>query len=640
MKKNLIFAALVAASVFVACTKEDAGLSVQTEKIVKTVELLGVFGEDVPEADAKAGLGALNDKNNCPFVWATGDAVKAYIANKALSNVAVVQADDNWKPKADFSISFTESEVPAEGSEDKMLFIFPAGKGDPTITEAGFSFTFPATQYAAQNAFPKDGNGNQLAATVAQTESARDVYDEKLSTLNFSNVFALVSLTLGEGWSDVQKISLVGNNNEVLTGTYNIKADATIALDASKTSYKEATLAYKSGSGSFTVGAKYYIVIAPTTFENGFTIRVTLNDGSEWEKSSPDQKYVFGRSSVNDLQVLDKAKFAKIDPTPGITASRTMWAKFANAWYADFTGSANIRNIAMDDQYVYLVHAGGPGIHVVNLMDGVFVKSLSTTGIANGTHLTSDANVIPYENGTKLLVCNLASGNGSILKLYAYDSVDADPKVLLSFTLPEAYRFGDHFTVEGTWENGRLLFYDYNQTGKVAIFTITDGKVLATPEYMTLNVKPGGNIGAMYKYPYNDSEYMWAGANGRMHVYSVSGLSATRTLQITDGGTFSADINGVSFFTVAGRNYMAHVGTYDSRTSARLKIAELKGASLKESMSGITHPWNFYLAGNDASAKGTSNGNATGDAAFRIIDGKVYLAANTPGSGIRVVELK
>ncbi len=57
-------------------------------------------------------------------------------------------------------------------------------------------------------------------------------------------------------------------------------------------------------------------------------------------------------------------------------------------------------------------------------------------------------------------------------------------------------------------------------------------------------------------------------------------------------------------------------------------------------MSGITHPWNFYLAGDDAAVIGESNGNAAGDAAFRVIGGKVYLAGNVPGSGIRVVELK
>lgn len=85
---------------------------------------------------------------------------------------------------------------------------------------------------------------------------------------------------------------------------------------------------------------------------------------------------------------------------------------------------------------------------------------------------------------------------------------------------------------------------------------------------------------------------------------------------------------------------MAHVGTYHSRTSGRIKVAELKGATLAASMDGITHPWNFYLAGDDASATGAENGNAAGDAAFRVIRGKVYLAGNVPGSGIRVVELK
>ena len=468
------------------------------------------------------------------------------------------------------------------------------------------------------------------AASLADAGDAQTVVANGGASLDFKNVFAAVRFTFPA--NDIMTISFKGNNNEDIAGTYVIAADGSIVkcIDGQKevTLVTSDNLPFKKEYNGTALA--YQLLVAPQTFEKGFTLTMKTSKGVVFEKTT-NKPLELKRS---DIVYLGEIK------TTGITASRTLWSKFNSSWYTEFTGSGNIRNIAMDDQYVYLVHAGGPGIYAVDLMNGTFVKSLSTAGMANGTHVTSDANVIESDNGTKLIVSNLASGATGILKIYAYDSIDSDPKVLLTYTLGQNYRFGDHFTVEGTWESGRLLFYDYNQNGVVAVFNIVNGAVSTTPEYITMNVKPGGNIGAMYKYPYNDTEYMYSGAGGRMDVYNVSGLAATHTLEITDGGTFSDAVHGVSFFAVGGKPYMAHVGIYDNRSSARIKIAELKGETLKASMSGITHPWNFYLAGDSSTSTGASNGNATADAAFRVIGGKVYLAGYATGSGIRVVELK
>lgn len=624
MKSNRLFAAALAVIAFAGCVKENQpadqvnpGTDAPKGEVV-TLDFTASLDEDT-----KTTFGPMDD-NKLPVVWETSDKLAMFVgAEDSYADLAITIDGENTK-KAYFTADIT---APSEG--DGMLVFFPSQGA--SITEQGVKFTLDAKQLAAGNGLPKRiGSYQPLAAAIADAGDAQAVVAGGGSTLSFKNVFAAVRFTFPS--NDIMSVSFKGNDNEDVAGTYVIAPDGTIA--SMTDGQKEVTM-ITSDNKAFKAEYEgtplaYQLLVAPQTFEKGFTLTMTTSDGLTFQKST---------SKPLELKRSDIVNLGEIKVT-GITASRTVWSRFNSAWYSEFTSSGNIRNIAMDDNYVYMVHAGGPGIHAVNLMDGSFVKSLSTAGIANGTHLTSDANVIDGEDGTRLLVCNLASGKNGILKLYSYDSIDSDPAVLLTYTLPEAYRFGDHFTVEGTWENGRLLFYDYNQTGKVAMFTITDGNVSASPEFMTLATKPGGNIGAMYKYPFNDSEYMYGGAGGRMDVFSVSGLNATRTLDVTDGGTFSNDIHGISFFVVGGKKYMAHVGLYDSRTSGRIKVAELKGETLAASMSGITHPWNFYLAGDDASVVGASNGNAAGDAAFRVIGGKVYLAGNVPGSGIRVVELK
>lgn len=623
MKKTMIFLAASAALVLASCVKENqpADQGTPDPDTQKDGNVTLNF-EAVLDAGTKTTFGPMTD-SKFPVIWETTDKLAMFVSESSYPDIAITIDEDN-SSKAHFT---AQVDTPSEG--DRMLVFYPSQGA--SVTSEGVRFTLDAKQLGAGNGLPKrEKTYYPLAAAVADAGDASAVVAGGGATLGFKNVFAAVRFTFPS--SDIMSVSFRGNNGEDVAGTCVIASDGTVR---SMTDGQKTVTMVTSDNKPFKAeydgtALAYQLLVVPQTFEKGFTLTMTTSDGLTFEKST-EKSLDLKRS---DIVYLGDIKVS------GITASRTMWSRFNSAWFTEFTQSTNIRNIAMDDQYVYLVHAGGPGIHAVNMTDGTFVKSLSTTGIANGTHLTSDANTIDSEQGTRLLVCNLAVGKGGILKLYSYDSIDSDPVVRLAYTLPGAYRFGDHFTVEGTWENGRLLFYDYNQTGNVAVFSIVDGIVSSAPEFMTLTTKPGGNIGAMYKYPFNDSEYMYGGAGGRMDVFSVSGLNATHTLEVTDGGTFSNDIHGISFFVVGGKKYMSHVGLYDDRTSGRIKIAELKQASLAQSMSGITHPWTFYLAGDDASAVGASNGNAAGDAAFRVIGGKVYLAGNVPGSGIRVVELK
>lgn len=625
MKYNKIFAALLAAFAFAGCAKDITPAQEESgdNSTVSGGEKISLTFQADMAVESKTTFGTI-DEESAQVKWESGDLITVFVGSKTYKENAIeIDAEDAGK--ATFGV---EIDVP-EADDDFIAFYPSAGAA---LADGGVSFTLDAEQYGAGNGLPKRiGSYQALGAAVAEAGKASSVVAAGGASLLFKNVFAALSFDFPS--ADIVKVSFKGNDGEDVAGTYVISPDGTLSTPSD--AVKEVTMKTSDGQAFKKeyngVALTYQMLVAPQTFEKGFTLTFTTTDGITFTRTT-DKPLELTASEMCYLGSYKKY---------GITASRKVWSKYNSAWYpaTEVTACGNVRNLAMDDDYVYLCHAGGPGIYAVNRADGTFAKALSTTGISGGTHATSDINTIESAAGTKLLVSNLSGAPGGTLKLYAYSSIDATPSLLLEFAVDSKQRYGDKFTVDGTWENGTLYFYDFQKVGGVAVFTITDGVVSTEPKFITFDTAPTGTIGGFYKY--SDTEYLWAGAGNRMISYDLSGLSATKTYAVTDGTKFSNYIHGVKFFEVGGKRYMSHVGLYGSPlSSARLNVGELTGATLAASLPALSNQWTFYLAGEDSSATGASNGNGAGDADIRIIDGVVYIAAVAPGSGVSVVELK
>lgn len=625
MKRNLIFAALVAASVLAACTKEDAAQSVQSDKIVKTVTLTGTFEQNT-QPQGKATLGSVSD-GKMPLLWNTGDQIKGYINTKALAYANNVTDVYDNSQSATFTVHFTENETPDE--DDKMLFFYPGQKGDPNITAAGVSFTFPEYQFAVMGGLPTDRNGGtcKLAAAVADAGKAVDVYDGNVNSLKFQNVFAIAQFSFDESLANVKEFALVGNDNEVLTGTYNIAADASIALDGTKTSYKAASLKYDTGV-NFATGSKYFVVLAPTDFKKGFTVKLTLDNGVVMTKSSPEKLYSFPRSSVNGLGVLKAGDFvAQWEPT--VTEKLSL------------VSNTVARNIGMDAEYVYATNSSNSAVISAYPLDGSETKTLSNTGIAGGTHLVSAVNVF---DGS-IIVSNLAIGNAdgtAKLKVYKWDSVGADPVQMLNYTLANGVRLGDKFTAYGDWNEGILIFNDYANKDKAYVFTVESGEVNPSPVVVNYSAAYGNNLAAIYKY--SESQYIWAGVasgaatggqNVRLFNYgtSLTDASSLTALPFVSGTDKSAGTHGLRFFDMYGNSFMAYLQVTD-KSNSYLNICQLgDGTSFTDALSSAI---SVYSAKYDTS----NNTGIYGDAAVYADGSVTYVAALAYGKGITVYEIK
>lgn len=152
---------------------------------------------------------------------------------------------------------------------------------DVKITESGvITATLPADQNYAENSFGLGAN-----TMVAVTKDIDDTY------LKFKNVGGYLKLQLYGENVTVKSITLTGNDNEKLAGKATVipayEQAPTLAMsdDATTSITLDCGEGVKVGATEETATA-FWIVVPPTTFEEGLTITVTEVDGESFTKST------------------------------------------------------------------------------------------------------------------------------------------------------------------------------------------------------------------------------------------------------------------------------------------------------------------------------------------------------------------
>lgn len=158
--------------------------------------------------------------------------------------------------------------------------VYPYNK-DIKITETGvITANLPAEQSYAENSFGLGAN-----TMVAVTKDVDDTF------LKFRNVGGYLKLQLYGDNVTVKSITLTGNNNEKIAGKATItpayEQAPTLAMsdDATTSITLDCGDGVKIGSTEETATA-FWIVVPPTTFEEGLTITVTEIDGESFTKST------------------------------------------------------------------------------------------------------------------------------------------------------------------------------------------------------------------------------------------------------------------------------------------------------------------------------------------------------------------
>lgn len=158
---------------------------------------------------------------------------------------------------------------------------------------------FP-NQNAVLGSYAK-GNGGAVMVAKADAENR----------LAFKNMTSHIRFTLAEDMTDVKSITLMGNKNEILAGTYKVDfsgGEPVLTVDKPET---YVTLSREDGEAL--VPGHYFFTVLPVEFEEGFTVILSMKkDGSQVAKKTT--------SSITSLnkrnQVLPMAKLASTDYEP------------------------------------------------------------------------------------------------------------------------------------------------------------------------------------------------------------------------------------------------------------------------------------------------------------------------------------
>ena len=352
-----------------------------------------------------------------------------------------------------------------------------------------------------------------------------------------------------------------------------------------------------------------------------------------------------------------------------------VWGKYSTSdsyWNAYFGGTASTdRNIAMDDEYIYLPETTGAAKMWKIPLDGTTNPSLvNVEGVTGGTHALSCVRVVPNTsskvNGGKdfLMACNLTTNSESdALKVYSWNNGTSNAPVSESLTNGRGLRVGDKFSVYGSLQDGALFFRNWNGTdgwgGKGTIFVL---------RMAWDNVPSGGyfnpritfsyadnGINAYYPYPGDASNGFIANvsAAGQYASYANSPLNTSPN----ESGTFTASSGyydntaGYNFLEYNGKRYIAYAKNAD-KGDGRFYIlqgettdswSDILGSKRKVIYQADIQQDLAYADGDyhEDLAEGVTKTSAHSalDCTARIIGGDLYFAVLKQGVGLSLFKM-
>lgn len=349
----------------------------------------------------------------------------------------------------------------------------------------------------------------------------------------------------------------------------------------------------------------------------------------------------------------------------GISVVVREWGVYSaeNAWYSSLDGFAASadRTIAMDKNYVYVGHSNSdsPAIYALSRTNGSFVKKLDvSTAIGNGcTFPVSCVRVIRNTAGDDILTfCSLKGDSDQHLYVYAYvNGTDAAPTRILDFALDNKggvedwRRYGDRYTVEGTWQQGRLWFQTWSDGtyGKTIGFNISNGTVTnpADPEDHFISNPPAGIKDVVF-YPGWDNVLVTTTTSAAFYKPGAAGANGWLAWDKTSDANDFALTYGYNFFDFHEQNFIAYMQLDgENAVSGRLVIIDDEGAAPADFPAQlraqanrrefpIQHPDDFDAKSVVAAA------SSVGDCTVCEINGNTYIAVLMQGCGLSVFSLQ
>ena len=202
--------------------------------------------------------------------WSAGDAISIFSSAKPETNAKFESSVINGN-KAKFSGDIEEG--------DKYYALYPYSEGN-SLNGTTLTGNLSGTQAAAKGSFADKCN-----PAFARTSD---------KNLSFSNLCGLIKVNIPVLSSPVTKITLKGNNDEVLAGAYTLDADAEVpAIAMAAEGTKEISL-----EGEFKAGSNYYFIVPPVIFTKGYNF--TFHSAGKTSEQNIPEKTEIVSGKIND----------------------------------------------------------------------------------------------------------------------------------------------------------------------------------------------------------------------------------------------------------------------------------------------------------------------------------------------------
>ncbi len=274
-------------------------------------------------------------------------------------------------------------------------------------------------------------------------------------------------------------------------------------------------------------------------------------------------------------------------PAPKVLTIERLWGKYPGEWPQLVGFGANEdRCVAMDENYVYVAQAKAAtaAIKAISVTDPTQIKDVNVTGVEGGHFLTSCVRTVYSTAKGKyiLLASSMAMSEGQTLKIYAWeDGIDAAPKVLLNWALGKDRRFGDFFTVFGTYEDAEIYFRNNTQTtdakcNLTARFKLKDGALEAQWPDAFYNGY-GGSKGMGSIYLYQKGGKKWYLVTADIGMFFPAGEQGGEEWGNGDDYSVWSKIFGVKPFEFNGQKYIAYHKEYNQARGWLTIIKDVNG---------------------------------------------------------------
>lgn len=482
---------------------------------------------------------------------------------------------------------------------------------------------------------------------------------EGSNELIFNNVHSLIKFTIG-GTIAPKTIRLKNNGQRAIAGMYDYNI-------VEKTSTMTGGNPYIDLKGTFEVGQTYYIAATAGLCGGGISL---IFDGETVKNTGIDITL-----EHNKIYNLGTVQLPEEEPEYENDFAKRVWGKYApdsQGWIVMGAGNLD-RGMAMDNQYIYVSKstAYAPVIKAFNY-DGTEAFECDVTGMG-GSNQWGDAmqysvncvRTMPKADGSYILIaCNLKVNEYQVLEIWAWvNGPQSAPTCIGRYAhdsvanATDHRRYGDRFSVKGTWEDGELWFpsMQADDHGKTIVFKTFAGVDNSNRPSTELEdrgyhrMEPSqSNMKDLAFYPDADEVFSTCNANakfvkldGTTHETGWLNWAVTDDYSSTHLRTYS-----YNFFEVNGKKYIAYVKIDEQNgRTGRLVVIEDGDGTLDGFKSALTANTVVFEAplqhtSDFETESAASTGNTLGNCNVIAKDGVTYIGAHIQGLGLSLFQIK